>query len=71
MAASSAGARDLYDFLVDAELQHYHDCLKNNLKVSSRMTTHSTYIIHASGFHEPTSKFTPTNLYNLRRLRCY
>ena len=69
MAASSAGARDLYDFLVDAELQHYHDSLKNNLKVSSRMTTHSMYILHASGYHEPMHFKVHTNQH-LRRLRC-
>ena len=32
----SAGAgRDLYEFLQDAELQHYHDALRNDLKVTS------------------------------------
>ena len=34
MAASSAGARDLYEFLVDAELQQYYNSLKNDLKVT-------------------------------------
>ena len=34
-AGSGAAGRDLYEFLVDAELQHYYNGLRNDLKVTS------------------------------------
>ena len=34
-AGSGAAGRDLYEFLVDAELQHYYNGLRNDLKVTA------------------------------------
>ena len=34
-AGSGAAGRDLYEFLVDAELQHYYNGLRNDLKVTT------------------------------------